>query len=73
MALKTNYAELSDITMPFPQIKKLFGELSIPYTVDFINDDIFHIILWHGSKKFEMRFVRQGVGDSFYLTGFLEG
>lgn len=73
MGLKTHYEELSEITMPIHQIKKLFGKLSISYTVDFVNDDILHIILWHGSEKFRMRFVREGVGDSFYLTGFLEG
>ena len=73
MALKTNYEELSEITMPIHQIKKLLDKLSISYVVDFINDNILYIILWYGTEEFRMRFVRQGVGDSFYLTGFLEG
>lgn len=72
MALKTKYEDLLEITMPIHQIKKLLDTLSIPYVVNFINDDILHIILWYGSEEFRMRFVRQGVGDSFYLTGFLE-
>ena len=55
------------------QIKHLLDKLSIPYVVNFINDDILYITLWHGSEEFRMRFIRQGVGDSFYLTGFLEG
>lgn len=72
MALKTNYEDHSEITMPIHQIKKLLDKLSIPYVVNFLNDDILYIWLWYGSEEFRMRFVRQGVGDSFYLTGFLE-
>ena len=73
MALKTHYEELSEITMPIYQIKKLLDKLSIPYTVDFVNDDILHIILWHGNEKFRMRFARDNCYDNFVFTGFLEG
>lgn len=67
------YEDVIEVSMDICQIKKLFDKLSVPYTIDRVNNDIIHIILWHGNEKFRMRFARGNCYDNFVFTGFLEG
>lgn len=72
MALKT-YNDIEEVAMHIYQIEKLFNKLSIPYTINEIDEDTLYISAWHGSENLKMRFVRDKAADNFYLTGFLEG
>lgn len=60
-----------DIKMNETNFSDLLGRLSIPYTIENINDSIKHIKMWHNGKMFRMRFV---YNDGCYIfTNFLEG
>lgn len=60
-----------DFQMSKEEFVALLGRLSIPNTVEQVNDSIVHIKLWHNGKIFRARFV--GGDGTYVFTNFLEG
>ena len=60
-----------DFQMSKEDFIALLGRLSIPNTVEQVNNNIIHIKLWHNGKMFRARFV--GCNGCYAFTNFLEG
>ena len=62
---------LLDCTLQMSDLCKLLNKLSVPWSIDRVNDTIVHLKIWRNGSTFRLRFVSEY--GTYKFTGFLEG
>ena len=65
--------ECIEFNIQLYQIQQLLSRLSIPYSIDKVNDNIIHIVLWRQGEKFRLKIARGDWYEDFKFVGVLEG
>lgn len=60
-----------DIKLRLSDLQDLLSKLSVPYSIEQINKNLFHIHIWHNGSKFRLRFSRDEFEDIYSFSGWI--
>lgn len=54
------------------ELMSVFARLSVPYSFEEVNSNIFHVKIWHGQKIWIARFVKKDAFSDFEFSNWIE-